>query len=108
MHLSKIKSCNIELQSSKKILFTGSGSLQYYYTAEGKIDSFEHYDIEMESKEGFNSTLIMYDEKTTKLHVTGEAESLKQSVHSPPQKKTQQTSPHKEDKKTVQVRQEEV
>lgn len=77
MHLSKIKSCNIELQSSKKILFTGSGSLQYYYTAEGKIDSFEHYDIEMESKEGFNSTLIMYDEKTTKLHVTGEAENMK-------------------------------
>ena len=77
IYLSKIKSCNIELQNSKKILFTGSGSMQYYYTAEGKTDSFEHYDIEMESKEGFNSTLIIYDEKTTKLHVTGEAENMK-------------------------------
>lgn len=67
MYLSKVKSCNIELENPTRISFTGSGTLQYYYTSEGKTDSFDNYDMEVESNGGYKGSLIMYDEKTTKL-----------------------------------------
>lgn len=71
MYLSEVKSCKMEIEKAQRISFTGSGNLKYYYTSEQQTDSFDNYDIELESNEGFNGTLMMPNEKTTKLQVSG-------------------------------------
>ena len=76
IHLSTIKTLNAVLNNPKEISFTGSGTLQYYYTSEGKNDSFEHYDIELECNDGAKGTIVKYDEKTTRIQVSGVANKL--------------------------------
>lgn len=77
MYLSEVKSCKMEIEKAQRISFTGSGNLKYYYTSEQQTDSFDNYDIELESNEGFNGTLMMPNEKTTKLQVSGNAKDVK-------------------------------